>query len=107
MQRIASGDTPSSINPSRVAAHPRIKELLHLPGDGHLYGDDYLGTFSLLESAYYVPDTWEAVARIQPVIDARLADYEATKFRRRPRMSLYEKAAEARDQWTVEPARTG
>jgi hypothetical protein len=102
---VYTGTAPMIEHASRAAASARIKELLHLPGDGQLYADDYLGTFALLESPYYVPDAWEAVARIQPVIDARLADYEATKFRRRPRMSLYEKAAEARDMWTVAPAR--
>ncbi len=72
--------------------------------DERAYSDDYLGTFSDLESPYYVPDSWAAVDRIAPILDARWADYEATGFETNPDVKRYEKAAKLRDAVKLAPA---
>jgi hypothetical protein len=51
----------------------------------------------VMASAYYVPDGWDAVDRIAPILDARWADFSATEFERAPDLKLYEAAAKLRD----------
>ena len=91
---------------ARAKADAKIHALLRLEGknrDERAYDDDYLGTFSDLASPFYVPDSWDAVDRIAPVLDARWADYEATAFETAPDMKLYAKAAKLRDAVNVTP----
>jgi hypothetical protein len=93
---------------ARDAIGARIKQLLRLDGAGdeRHYTADYLGTFAeVVANPFHVPDSWEAVDRIAPVIDARLADYEATAFRALPDLALYERAAKLRDAQPVTPMR--
>jgi hypothetical protein len=91
----------------RRAANKAITKLLHLGrADELAYTDDFLGTFKhAVKSPFYVPDSWDAVDRIAPVLDARWAGYQATKFTSPPSVALYEKAAKLRDKQAVTPAR--
>lgn len=91
---------------ARAAADAEITKLLGLPrADERYYVDDFLATFSVLESSFHVPDRWEAVDRITPVLDARWADFQATGFKTPPELKLYEKAVKARDAASVTPDR--
>lgn len=98
--RISAGD-------GREQADTAIKKLLHLHRDDErAFTDDFLGTFSkVLSNPFHVPDSWDAVDRLAPVLDARWADYDATKFHQPPPLALYEKAAKLRDQHAVTAAR--
>jgi hypothetical protein len=80
-----------------------IAKLLVLDRDDErAYNDDFLGTFAkAVENPYYVPDSWDAVDRIAPVLDARWADFQATAFDRAPELGLYERAAKLRDAHVV------
>jgi len=91
----------------RDAADKAITKLLRLKrSDERAYTDDFLGTFSkVLESPFHVPDSWDAVDRIAPVLDARYADYKATRFAKAPKLALYDKAAAARDKVSIAPDR--
>ncbi|HEY1815524.1 MAG TPA: hypothetical protein VGG74_24415 [Kofleriaceae bacterium] len=83
-----------------------IAKLLRLHrADERSYSDDFLGTFADLASPFYVPDSWAAVDRIAPVLDARWADFQATAFERAPDLALYETAAKLRDGVAIEPVR--
>jgi hypothetical protein len=84
---------------ARKATYKPIQKLLKLERPDELrYTDDYLGTFSDLESSAHVPDSWDAVDRIAPVIDARYADFQETGFQEPPKnLKAYEKAAKLRD----------
>jgi hypothetical protein len=90
----------------RVATDRTIKKWLNLHrADERSYNDDFLGTFAgAVKSPYHVPDSWDAVERIAPILDARWADFEATSFATAPDLKLYEKAAKLRDARKVEPA---
>jgi hypothetical protein len=90
----------------RKPINSQIMALLKIERDDERrYTDDFLGTFAdVCESPHYVPDSWDAVDRIAPVLDARLADYEATQFETIPDLALYETAARLRDQQAVTPA---
>jgi hypothetical protein len=90
---------------AREATYAPIQKLLRLPRpDEARYTDDYLGTFSDLESSAHVPDSWDAVDRIAPVIDARFADFAETGFQKAPKnLKAYEKAAKLRDAVKVTP----
>lgn len=92
---------------ARKKADAAIAKLLNLDfRDDRSYPNDFLGTFAkVLESPYYVPDHWDAVDRIAPVIDARLADFRATHFEKAPPAGLYERAAKLRDKQAVNPER--
>ncbi len=92
---------------ARAKADAQIAKLLRLEGrERRVYTDDFLGTFrKAVDDPFHVPDGWEALERITPVIDARLADFEATGFLEPPELALYEKAAKLRDAVSVEPAR--
>jgi hypothetical protein len=83
----------------RAKTAAAIKKLLKLKHDDTCsYTDDFLGTFKdVLENPFHVPDSWDAVDRIAPVIDAREADFAKTRFLTSPDVKLYEKAAKARD----------
>jgi hypothetical protein len=73
--------------------------------DERSYNDDFLGTFADLDSPFHVPDSWAAVDRIAPVLDARWADYQATELERAPELAIYETAAKLRDAVAIVPAR--
>ncbi|HEY0252450.1 MAG TPA: hypothetical protein VGC41_13035, partial [Kofleriaceae bacterium] len=89
---------------ARKPAARTIKKLLNLHREDEIaFSDDYLATFKDLANPYYVPDRWDAVDRIAPVLDARWADYQKTKFEKAPDLELYEKAAKARDAVKVTP----
>ncbi len=95
---------------AREKIDAKIHALLRLSAadkkeDERAYADDFLGTFSDLESPFYVPDSWQAVDRIAPVLDARWADFENTGFAKAPRLELYEKAAKLRDAVEIKPER--
>jgi len=94
---------------ARAAADKQIARLLGLADpERRSYNDDYLATFAgVLDSPFHVPDSWAAVDRIAPVIDARLADFQATGFASAPDVALYEKAAVLRDKVAIEPERAG
>lgn len=90
----------------RKPTSERIKEILKLGRDDERrYTDDFLATFADCGSPHYVPDSWDAVDRIAPVLDARWADYQATQFEKPPDVALYETAARQRDQHAVTPTR--
>ena len=73
-----------------------IRKLLGLSRDDEIaFSDDYLGTFA--KQPYFVPDSWAAFDRLAPILDARLADYRATKFTAEPPAGIYEAAAKLRD----------
>lgn len=57
-----------------------------------------------MKSPYHVPDSWQAVDRLAPVLDARWADFEATAFKAAPDLARYEAAAKRRDAVAVTPA---
>ena len=84
---------------ARAADDKVIKKLLHLGRDDErAYTDDFLGTFkTAVKNPFHVPDSWEAVDRIAPVLDARWADYQATKFAKPAKLALYERAAKLRE----------
>lgn len=83
----------------RAKTDAAIKKLLKLAHDDTCsYADDFLGTFKdVLENPFHVPDSWDAVDRIAPILDAREADFAKTQFLTSPDVKLYEKAAKARD----------
>jgi hypothetical protein len=87
----------------RAKTDAAIKKLLKLKHDDTCsYSDDYLGTFiDVLENPFHVPDAWDAVDRIAPILAAREADFAKTRFLTSPDVKLYEKAAKARDAVTV------
>jgi hypothetical protein len=92
----------------REKADKKIGKLLrHKTADrGPSYNDDFLGTFrDAVKNPSYVPDSWEAVDRISPILDARLADWKVTSFQTPPDLALYEKAAKLRDARVVEAVR--
>jgi hypothetical protein len=84
-------------------ANKAIAKLLRLSRDDErAYTDDFLGTFAkVVDSPFYVPDSWDAVDRIAPILDARWADFSATGFEGAPQLASYEKAAKLRDERTV------
>lgn len=88
---------------ARDKVNPKIAKLLGLEDpQRRAYTDDFVATFAgVLDSAFHVPDSWAAVDRLAPVIDARLADFTATGFLKAPDVKLYEKAASARDKQKV------
>ena len=95
---------------ARDTIDAKIHALLRLDAadkqeDERAYADDFLGTFSDLESPFYVPDSWQAVDRIAPVLDARWADFAETAFEKSPNIKLYVKAAELRDAVEIKPER--
>jgi hypothetical protein len=94
---------------ARDKADKAIAKLLHFDRpDRRHYTDDFLGTFAkAVDSPFHVPDSWAAVDRIAPVIDARLADFKATHFESAPDLALYETAAKLRDKVSVVADRTG
>src|SRR5262249_19237213 len=70
------------------------------------FDDDFRATFAgVVESPFHIPDSWAAVDRLAPVLDARLADYQATGFAKAPDLALYKKAAKSRDAVAVTPDR--
>ena len=87
----------------RDKGEAQIAKLLCYPRkERRNYTDDFVGTFKgAVDNPFYVPDSWEAVDRIAPVIDARLADFKATGYVKAPDLKLYEKAAKARDKVKV------
>ena len=87
----------------RASTDATIKALLKLKHDDTCsYSDDYLGTFKdVLENPFHVPDSWDAVDRIAPIIDAREADFANTRFLTSPDVKLYEKALKLRDAKSV------
>jgi hypothetical protein len=105
VHRLHIGEGHDARDPSDKA----IAKLLRLGRDDERsYNDDFLGTFShVLDSAYYVPDSWDAVDRIAPILDARWADFSATEFERAPDLKLYEQAAKLRDVRGVTADRAG
>ncbi len=92
---------------SRKKADAAITKWLRLKRpDERAFTDDFLGTFDgVVDSPYHVPDSWAAVDRIAPVLDARFADFSATSFRSAPDLRLYERAAKERDTHPVDTAR--
>jgi hypothetical protein len=80
------------------------RKLLGLHRDDEIaFSDDYLATFKkVVKNPYLVPDAWAAYDRLAPILDARYADYQATKFLKPPPKGLYEKAVKARDAVKVE-----
>jgi hypothetical protein len=91
---------------ARATADSKITELLGLERpDERYFVDDFLSTFAVLDSSFHVPDSWEAVDRITPVLDARWADFQATSFKTEPDTKLYAKAVKARDAKQVTPDR--
>ncbi len=92
---------------ARARTDPEVAEALRLKDAGRLtYGDDFVGTFADLGSAFYVPDSWDAVDRIAPVIEARLADFRATGFLTTPDVKRYQQAAKQRDAVKVAPVKS-
>lgn len=91
---------------AREAFDDIIVKLLRLTRtDQRCFTDDYLATFSTLDSPFFVPDDWSAVDAFGAVLDARWADYEETKFERPGTRAHYEKAAARRDAVTLVPSR--
>jgi len=92
---------------ARKKADTQIAKLLGLEDqDDRTYTKDFLATFAdAVENPFYVPDSWDAVDRIAPVIDARLADFKATGFVKAPKLELYEKAAKQRDKLSITPTK--
>jgi hypothetical protein len=87
-------------------SNPKIAKLLRLHReDERAYTDDFLGTFKDVKNPYYVPDSWDAVDRIAPILDARWADYQTTKFKKPADVKLYAKAAKLRDAKKIVPTR--
>ena len=88
---------------ARDKANQKIAKLLGIEDpDRRAYTDDFVATFAgVLESAFHVPDSWTAVDRLAPVLDARLADFTATGFLKAPDVKLYEKAVALRDKQKV------
>ncbi len=73
---------------------------------GISYSDDYVGTFAkAVSNTYYVPDTWDAWDRLAPILDARWADFQATRFKSEPALAGYEAAAQLRDRVRLEDAK--
>jgi hypothetical protein len=63
---------------------------------------DYLASFAgAVKNPFLVPDTWDAFDRYAPILDARWADYQATKFQTPEPTGLYEAAAKKRDAITI------
>jgi hypothetical protein len=81
-----------------------IKKTLGLKRDDEMaFSDDYLATFAkVVKNPYLVPDSWAAYDRFAPILDARYADFLATKFLKPPPKGLYEKAVKARDAVKIE-----
>jgi hypothetical protein len=70
------------------------------------FDDDFRASFTgVVENPFHIPDSWAAVDRLAPVLDARLADYQATGFTKAPDLALYKKAAKLRDAVSVTPDR--
>ncbi|MDB4961006.1 MAG: hypothetical protein JWP01_1005 [Myxococcales bacterium] len=66
------------------------------------YTDDYLATFKkVIKNPYLVPDSWEAFDRLAPILDARWADYQQTKFLTPAPKGLYEAANKKREAQTI------
>jgi hypothetical protein len=66
------------------------------------YTDDYLATFKkVIRNPYLVPDTWEAFDRLAPILDARWADYQQTRFQAPAPKGLYEAANKKREAQTI------
>ncbi|MBA3540764.1 MAG: hypothetical protein H0T79_14225 [Deltaproteobacteria bacterium] len=84
---------------ARDATDKPIAKLLRLGrADERAFTDDFLGTFkTAVPNPFLVPDSWDAVERITPILDARWFDYQKTKFEASPDLSLYETAAKLRD----------
>lgn len=93
---------------ARAKTDKPIAKLLRIEDpERRTYDDDFLGTFADLDSPFYVPDSWDAVDRIAPVIAARYADFLATGFLTAPDVKLYEKAAKQRDALKIVPDKKG
>jgi hypothetical protein len=69
------------------------------------YVDDFVAAFKVLKNPSYVPDTWEAVDRIAPILDARRTDYAKTKFKGAPDKQALAAAIKLRDAVKVSPAK--
>ena len=84
--------------------HKAIAKTLGLEGEDEIaFSDDYLAAFKkVVKNPYLVPDSWAAYDRLAPILDARYADYRATKFVKPPPKGLYEKAVKARDAVKIE-----
>ncbi|PKN45794.1 MAG: hypothetical protein CVU63_08405 [Deltaproteobacteria bacterium HGW-Deltaproteobacteria-20] len=66
--------------------------------DGVGLHGDFEATFSECNPDFeLVPDTWPAWERLAPLLDARWADYQATKYRVAPAATLYAEARAAQD----------
>lgn len=77
-----------------------LAKLLGITGreDEITFPGDYLATFKrVVKNPFLIPDSWEAFDRLAPILDARWADYQATKFAKPAPKGLYEKAVKARD----------
>ena len=87
----------------RDKADAKIAKLLRYDDkERRCFNDDFLGTFAdAVENPFHVPDSWAAVDRIAPVLDARRADYAATGFNAEPDVASYEKAAKQRDKVAI------
>ncbi len=92
---------------TRAKADAKIAKMLGLGRDDErAYTDDFLASFAkIVKNPFHVPDSWEAVDRIAPVLDARFADYQATAFATPPDLALYERAAKLRDSRAITPTR--
>ena len=80
--------------------HKGVSKLLGLERkeDEIAFPDDYLATFKkVVKNPFLIPDSWEAFDRFAPILDARWADFQATKFAKPAPKGIYEKAVKARD----------
>jgi hypothetical protein len=93
--------------PNREATDEKIQKLWGLEKPDNRYWDhDYHAAFrGVVDSLYYVPDSWDAVDRLGALLDARWADFEATGFKQPPDLKRYEAAAKARDAIAIVPAK--
>ncbi len=101
-----TGNTHHDAGEGRKATAKKIARLLGIDDDTCSYDEDFRGTFAgVLKSPYHVPDSWDAVDRIAPIIEAREADFAATRFLSSPDLALYQKAAKSRDAKSVSAER--
>lgn len=86
--------------------HRYISQLFDIPeaaGREPLsFTKDFLASFAgCVKNPFLVPDSWEAFDRYAPLLDARWADFQATKYQTPPPEGLYEAAAAKRDAISV------
>ncbi|MBI5534655.1 MAG: hypothetical protein HY898_18155 [Deltaproteobacteria bacterium] len=66
--------------------------------DGVRLGEDFEASFPDCSPDFeLVPDTWDAWERFAPLLDARWADFQATRFRAPPPAELYVQARKAQE----------